>query len=82
MEFKMNNNIVVYVNDFSNGNVTVDAARLREYFNKACELSIENGKCTEIEFCSVKPSEVFNMVNYENAVQQTVNVLEEALKNA
>ena len=83
MAFKMdNNNIIVYVNDFSNGNVTVDAARLREYFNKACEMSIENGKCTEIEFCTVKPSEVFNMANYENAVQQTVNVLEEALKNA
>ena len=83
MEFKMdNNNIIVYVNDFSNGNVAVDAARLREYFNKACEMSIENGKCTEIEFCTVKPSEVFNMANYENAVQQTVNVLEEALKNA
>ena len=78
----MNNNIVVYVNDFSNGNVTVDAARLREYFNKACEMSIENGKRTEIEFCTVKPSEVFNMANYENAVQQTVNILEEALKNA
>ena len=77
-----NNNIIVYVNDFSNGNVTVDAARLREYFNKACELSIENGKCTEIEFCTIKPSKVFNMANYENAVQQTVNVLEEALKNA
>ena len=45
-----NNNIVVYVNDFSNGNVTVDAARLREYFNKACALSIENGNCTAIEF--------------------------------
>lgn len=77
-----NNNIVVYVNDFSNGNVTVDAARLREYFNKACEMSIENGKCTEIEFCTVKPSEVFNMANYKNAVQQTVNILEDALKNA
>ena len=77
-----NNTVIVYVNDFSNGNVTVDAARLREYFNKACEMSIENGKCTEIEFCTVKPSEVFNMANYENAVQQTVNVLEEALKNA
>ena len=77
-----NNNLIVYVNDFSNGNVTVDAARLREYFNKACELSIENGNCTEIEFCTVKPSEVFNMANYKNAVQQTVNVLEEALKNA
>ena len=78
----MNNNIVVYVNDFSNGNVTVDAARLREYFNKACEMSIETGKCTEIEFCTLKPSEVFNMANYENAVQQTMNILEEALKNA
>ena len=77
-----NNNIIVYVNDFSNGNVTVDAARLREYFNKACELSIENGKCTEIEFCTIKPSEVFNMANYENVVQQTMNVLEDALKNA
>ena len=77
-----NNNLIVYVNDFSNGSVTVDAARLREYFNKAYEMSIENGKCTEIEFCTVKPSEVFNMANYENAVQQTVNVLEEALKNA
>lgn len=77
-----NNNIIVYVNDFSNGSVTVDAARLREYFNKACEMSIENGKCTEIEFCTIKPSEVFNMANYENAVQQTANVLEEALKNA
>ena len=78
----MNNNIVVYVNDFSNGNVTVDAARLREYFNNACEMSIENGKCTEIEFCTVKPSEVFNMANYENVVQQTVNILQDALKNA
>lgn len=77
-----NNNIIVYVNDFSNGNVTVDAARLREYFNKACELSIENGKCTEIEFCTIKPSEVFNMANCENAVRQTMNVLEEALKDA
>ena len=77
-----NNNIIVYVNDFSNGNVTVDAARLREYFNKACEMSIENGKCTEIEFCTIKPSEVFNMANYENAVLQTMNVLEEALKDA
>ena len=77
-----NNNMIIYVNDFSNGSVTVDAARLREYFNKACELSIENGKCTEIEFCTVKPSEVFNMANYENAVQQTVNILEDALKNA
>lgn len=77
-----NNNIVVYVNDFSNGNVTVDAARLREYFNKACEMSIENGKCTEIEFCTIKPSEVFNMANYENAVRQTMNILEEALKDA
>ncbi len=77
-----NNNIIVYVNNFSNGNVTVDAARLREYFNKACEMSIENGHCTEIEFCTVKPSEVFNMANYENVVQQTMNVLEEALKNA
>ena len=77
-----NNNIVVYVNDFSNGNVTVDAARLREYFNKACEMSIENGKCTEIEFCTIKPSEVFNMANYENAVRQTMNILEDALKDA
>ena len=77
-----NNNIVVYVNDFSNGNVTVDAARLREYFNKACEMSIENGKCTEIEFCTIKPSELFNMANYENAVRQTMNILEEALKDA
>ena len=31
-----NNTVIVYVNDFSNGNVTVDAARLREYFNKSC----------------------------------------------
>ena len=77
-----NNNIVVYVNDFSNGNVTVDATRLREYFNMACEMSIENGKCTEIEFCTIKPSEVFNIANYENAVRQTMNVLEEALKDA
>ena len=79
----MNNNTVIeYVNDFSKKSVTVDAARLREYFNKACEMSIENGNCTEIEFCTVKPSEVFNMANYENAVQQTMNVLEDALKNA
>lgn len=77
-----NNTVIVYVNDFSNGNVTVDAARLREYFNKACETAIENGNCTEIEFCTIKPSEVFNMANYENAVRQTMNVLEEALKNA
>lgn len=77
-----NNKVIVYVNDFSNGNVTVDAARLREYFNKACEIAIENGNCTEIEFCTIKPSEVFNMANYENAVQQTMNVLEEELKNA
>lgn len=83
MEFKMNNNtVIVYVNDFSNGNVTVDAARLREYFNKACEMSIKNGNCTEIEFCTIKPSEVSNMASYENAVQQTVNILGEALKNA
>ena len=77
-----NNTVIVYVNDFFNVSVTVDAARLREYFNKACEMSIENGNCTEIEFCTVKPSEVFNMANYENAVQQTMNVLENALKNA
>ena len=77
-----NNTVIVYVNDFSNGIVTVDAARLREYFNKACEMSIKNGKCTEIEFCTVKPSEVFNMANSENAGQQTVNILEDALKNA
>ena len=77
-----NNKVIVYVNDFSNGNVTVDAARLREYFNKACEIAIKNGNCTEIGFCTIKPSEVFNMANYENAVRQTMNVLEEALKNA
>lgn len=77
-----NNTVIVYVNDFSNGNVTVDAARLREYFNKACEIAIENGNCTEIEFCTIKPSEVSNMASYENAVQQTMNILEEALKNA
>ena len=77
-----NNTVIVYVNDFSNGNVTVDAARLREYFNKACEIAIENGNYTEIEFCTIKPSEVFNMANYENAVRQTMNVLEEALKDA
>nr|DAJ51905.1 MAG TPA: hypothetical protein [Bacteriophage sp.] len=77
-----NNTVIVYVNDFSNGNVTVDAARLCEYFNKACEMSIENGNCTEIEFCTIKPSEVSNMASYENAVKQTVNILEEALKNA
>ena len=76
------NKVTVYVNDFSNGNVTVDAARLREYFNKACEMSIENGNCTEIEFYTIKPSEVFNIANYENAVRQTMNVLEEALKDA
>ena len=76
------NKVTVYVEDFSNGNVTVDAARLREYFNKACEMFIENGNCTEIEFCTIKPSEVFNMANYENAVRQTMNVLEEALKDA
>ena len=76
------NKVTVYVEDFSNGNVTVDAARLRECFNKACEMSIENCKCTEIEFCTIKPSEVFNMANYENAVRQTMNVLEEALKDA
>lgn len=76
------NKVTVYVNDFSNGNVTVDAARLREYFNKACEMSIKNGNCAEIEFCTIKPSEVFNMANYENAVRQTMNVLEEALKDA
>ena len=77
-----NNTVIVYVNDFSNGNVTVDAERLREYFNKACELSVKNGNCTEIEFCTIKPSEVFNIANYENAVRQTMNVLEEALKDA
>lgn len=77
-----NNTVIVYVNDFSNGNVTVDAARLREYFNKACEIAIENGNCTEIEFCTIKPSEVSNKASYENAVQQTMNILEEALKNA
>lgn len=76
-----NNTVIVYVNDFSNGNVTVDAAILREYFNKACEMSIKNGNCTEIEFCTIKPSEVSNMASYENAVQQTMNILEEALKN-
>ena len=76
------NKVTVYVEDFSNGSVTVDAARLREYFNKACEMSIKNGNCTEIEFCTIKPSEVFNMANYENAVRQTMNVLEDALKNA
>ena len=77
-----NNTVIVYVNDFSNGSVTVDAARLREYFNKACEMSIKNGNCTEIEFCTIKPSEVFNIANDENAVRQTMNVLEEALKDA
>ena len=77
-----NNSVIVYVNDFSNGNVIVDVARLREYFNKACEIAIENGNCTEIEFCTIKPSEVFNMANYESAVRQTMNVLEEALKDA
>ena len=77
-----NNTVIVYVNDFSNGSVTVDAARLREYFNKACEMSIKNGNCTKIEFCTIKPSEVFNIANYENAVRQTMNVLEEALKDA
>ena len=77
-----NNTVIVYVNDFSNGNVTVDAARLREYFNKACEMSIKNGNCTEIEFCTIKPSEVFNIANYESAVRQPMNVLEEALKDA
>lgn len=77
-----NNTVIVYVNDFSNGDVTVDAARLREYFNRACEMSIKNGNCTEIEFCTIKPSEVSNMASYENAVQQTMNILEEALKNA
>ena len=77
-----NNTVIVYVNDFSNGNVTVDAARLREYFNRACEMSIKNGNCTEIEFCTIKPSEVSNMASYENEVQQTMNILEEALKNA
>ena len=77
-----NNTVIVYVNDFSNGSVTVDAARLREYFSKACEMSIKNGNCTEIEFCTIKPSEVFNIANYENAVRQTMNVLEEALKDA
>ena len=76
------NKVTVYVEDFSNGSVTVDAARLREYFNKACEMSIENGNCTEIEFCTIKPSEVFNIANYDNAVRQTMNVLEEALKDA
>ena len=76
------NKVTVYVEDFSNGSVTVDAARLREYFNKACEMSIKNGNCTEIEFCTIKPSEVFNMANYENAVRQTMNVLEEVLKDA
>ena len=77
-----NNTVIVYENDINNGNVSVDAERLREDFNKACEMPIENGNCTEIEFCTVKPSEVFNMANYENAVQQTMNVLEDALKNA
>ena len=77
-----NNTVIVCVNDFSNGNVTVDAARLREYFNKACEIAIKNGTCTEIEFCTIKPSEVFNMANYEKSVQQTTKILEEELENA
>ena len=77
-----NNTVIVYVNDFSNGNVTVDAARLKEYFAKVHEIGTEKRPMSEIEYRIIKPTEFTNAMSHDKAVQQTIKVLEEALKDA
>ena len=78
----MDNNITtVCVSDFSNGNVTVDAARLKEYFAKVHEIGTEKRPMPEIEYRVIKPTEFTNAMSHEKAVQQTIKVLEEALKD-
>lgn len=77
-----NNTVIVYVNDFSNGNVTVDAARLKEYFAKVHEIGTEKRPMPQIEYRVIKPTEFINAVSEDKAVQQTIKVLEEALKDA
>lgn len=80
----MDNNTTqtVCVSDFSNGNVTVDAARLKEYFAKVYEIGTEKRPMPEIEYRVIKPTEFTNAISYKKAVQQTIKVLEEALKDA
>lgn len=80
----MDNNITqtVYVSNFSNGNVTVDAARLKEYFVKVHEIGTEKRPMPQIEYRVIKPTEFTNAMSHEKAVQQTIKVLEEALKDA
>ena len=79
----MDNNITtVCVSDFSNGNVTVDAARLKEYFAKVHEIGTEKRPMPQIEYRIIKPTEFTNAMSHEKAVQQTIKVLEEALKDA
>lgn len=77
-----NNTTIVYVNNFSNGNITVDAARLKEYFAKVHEIGTEKRPMPEIEYRIIKPTEFTNAMSHEKAVQQTIKVLEEALKDA
>lgn len=77
-----NNTVIVYVNDFSNGNVTVDAARLKEYFAKVHEIGTEKRPMPEIEYRIIKPTEFTNAMSHDKAIQQTIKVLEEALKDA
>ena len=77
-----NNTTIVYVNNFSNGNITVDAARLKECFAKVHEIGTEKRPMPEIEYRIIKPTEFTNAMSHEKAVQQTIKVLEEALKDA
>lgn len=77
-----NNTTTVCVSDFSNGNVTVDAARLKEYFAKVHEIGTEKRPMPEIEYRVIKPTEFVNAMSHDKAVQQTIKVLEEALKDA
>ena len=73
---------MVCVSDFSNGNVTIDAARLKEYFAKVHEIGTEKRPMPQIEYRVIKPTEFINAVSEDKAVQQTIKVLEEALKDA
>lgn len=73
--------ITVYVEDFSNNNVVVDKDVLMNIFSTVHEIGTKNQPMPEIEFCSISPAIVTEMANYKKAMEQTVGVLEEFLKN-
>lgn len=73
--------ITVYVEDFSNNNVVIDRDVFMNILSTVHEIGTKNQSMPEIEFCSVSPAIVTEMANYKKAVEQTISVLEEFLKN-